>query len=60
MDVLFGRQPRLQAFIAVVQGADVPIPASLQNFVQSYMRLSDIVAAIAKDGHRKADFCECA
>ena len=38
--------PRLQAFLAVVQGANVQIPASIQNFVQSYMRLSDIVADI--------------
>lgn len=38
--------PRLQAFVAAVQGADVRIPQSLQNFVQSYMRLSDIVADI--------------
>lgn len=38
--------PRLQAFVAAVQGADVQIPQSLQNFVQSYMRLSDIVADI--------------
>ena len=37
---------RLQAFLAVVQGANVQIPAALQNFVQSYMRLSDIVADI--------------
>ena len=51
MDILkrgnaYDLMPRLQAFISVVQGADVPIPASLQNFVQSYMRLSDIVADI--------------
>lgn len=37
---------RLQGFLAVVQGANVQIPAALQNFVQSYMRLSDIVADI--------------
>ena len=38
--------PRLQAFLAVVQGANVQIPPAIQNFVQSYMRLSDIVADI--------------
>ena len=37
---------RLQAFIAAVQGADVQIPPAIQNFVQSYMRLADIVSDI--------------
>ena len=37
---------RLQAFIAVVQGEDVQIPPALQNFVQSYMRLADIISDI--------------
>ena len=37
---------RLQAFVSTVQGADVQIPPALQNFVQSYMRLADIVADI--------------
>ena len=37
---------RLQAFISAVQGEDVPIPPALQNFVQSYMRLVDIVTDI--------------
>ena len=37
---------RIQAFAAVVQGEDVPVPASLQNFVQSYVRLCDIVTDI--------------
>ena len=36
----------MQAFIAVVQGADVQIPPAIQNFVQSYMRLADIVSDI--------------
>ena len=34
---------RVQAFIAIVQSKDVPVPAPLQNFVQSYVRLCDIV-----------------
>ena len=38
--------PRLQAFLALVQGADVQIPPAIQNFVQSYMRLADIVSDI--------------
>ena len=33
---------RLQAFIAIVQSEDVAVPAPLQNFVQSYVRLCDI------------------
>ena len=37
---------RVQAFISIVQGEDVPVPAPLQNFVQSYVRLADIVADI--------------
>ncbi len=37
---------RIQAFAAVVQGEDVPVPAPLQNFVQSYVRLCDIVMDI--------------
>lgn len=37
---------RVQAFLAIVQGEDVPVPASLQNFVQSYVRLCDIVSDI--------------
>ena len=37
---------RLQAFIATVQAKDVPIPSALQNFVQSYMRLNDIIIEI--------------
>ncbi len=49
----FDLMSRLQAFIAAVQGADVPIPASLQNFVQSYIRLSDIVTDI---DHAMDDF----
>ena len=38
--------PRLQAFLSAVQGEDVPIPPALQNFVQSYMRLNDILEEI--------------
>jgi predicted unusual protein kinase regulating ubiquinone biosynthesis (AarF/ABC1/UbiB family) len=38
--------PRVQAFLSIVQGKDVPVPASLQNFVQSYVRLCDIAADI--------------
>ena len=34
---------RVQAFIAIVQSEDVAVPAPLQNFVQSYVRLCDIV-----------------
>ena len=37
---------RVQAFVSIVQGKDVPVPAPLQNFVQSYVRLCDIVADI--------------
>ena len=37
---------RVQAFLSAVQGADVAVPAPLQNFVQSYVRLCDIVADI--------------
>ena len=37
---------RVQAFLAIVQGEDVPVPAPLQNFVQSYVRLCDIVSDI--------------
>ena len=33
---------RVQAFIAIVQSEDVAVPAPLQNFVQSYVRLCDI------------------
>ncbi|MBO7654961.1 MAG: phosphotransferase, partial [Kiritimatiellae bacterium] len=40
---------RVQAFVAIVQGEDVPVPASLQNFVQSYVRLCDIVADIDRN-----------
>ncbi len=42
----FDMMPRLQAFLAAVQGADVPIPPAVQNFVQSYMRLNDIIVEI--------------
>ncbi len=42
----FDLMPRLQAFLSAVQGADVPIPPALQNFVQSYMRLNDILEEI--------------
>ena len=38
--------PRVQAFLSIVQGKDVPVPASIQNFVQSYVRLCDIAADI--------------
>ena len=34
---------RVQAFISIVQREDVAVPAPLQNFVQSYVRLCDIV-----------------
>ena len=37
---------RVQAFLSIVQGEDVPVPASLQNFVQSYVRLCDIISEI--------------
>ena len=54
--------PRLQAFLAVVQGANVQIPASIQNFVQSYMRLADIVTDIdrtVEDLHIAASSIYC-
>ena len=53
---------RLQAFLSIVQGANVQIPASIQNFVQSYMRLSDIVADIdhtVEDLHIAASSIYC-
>lgn len=37
---------RVQAFLVIVQGRDVPVPAPLQNFVQSYVRLCEIVEDI--------------
>ena len=53
---------RVQAFIAIVQGEDVAVPAPLQNFVQSYVRLCDIVDDIDRtvaDLHIAANSIYC-
>lgn len=42
---------RIHAFLSIVQGEDVPVPASIQNFVQSYVRLT----AIAEDIDRSVE-----